>query len=158
MPVSSVVADLYIEALAVQGDNMSDFSALDPYNWRAAASLVIQLAFLIGGVWFASNLLKTMRAFQDQIGALLKLSITGVTAERLSSTDGTNLSPTQQSPYWLAPSESETAALPQPTESGPGRFAVGRRKMVLWLQTPMSSTHSAPWRRIITWLQAPARS
>src|SRR4029077_11817477 len=102
------------------------------------------------GVWFASNLLKTMRAFQEQIGALLKLSITGVTAERLSSTDGTDLSPTQQSRYWLAPWKPERAPRPHPTESGPGRSAVGRRKMVLWLQTPMSSTHSAPWRRIIT--------
>ena len=158
MPVSSVFADLYIEALAVQGDNMTDFSALDPYNWRAAASLVVQLAFLIGGIWFAHNLLQTMRAFQEQIGALLKLSITGATAERLSSTASANLSATQQGPYWLAPSESETAVLTQPTEGGPGRFAVGRRQMALWLQTPMSSTQPAPWRRIITWLQAPARS
>ena len=117
-------------------------------NWYAPASLVIQLSFLIAGVWFARNILRTMRASQEQLGAMLKLSSMGVTAERHSSTASANQSFTAESPYLLIP----------PTESGPGRFAVARRKIALWLQAPMSSSETAPWRRIINWLQAPAGS
>ena len=122
------------------------------------ASLFIQLAFLIAGVWFALNILKTLRAFQEQIGALLKLSITGVASDRNLSNSSAVQPLAQGSPYWLAPSEPETAALPQLTECGPSRVSGARRKMVLWLQAPMTSTQPAPWRRIITWLQAPAGS
>jgi hypothetical protein len=135
---------------------MSDLAALQQNNWYAPVSLVIQLAFLIAGVWFARNLLRTMMAFQEQVGAMLKLSITGVTAERHSSSVSAKQS--EVSPYWLVPSETETAGLPEPIESGPSRFAVVRRKMVLWLQAPMSSAGMVPWRRIITWLHAPTGS
>ncbi len=135
---------------------MSDLAAWQQNNWYAAVSLVIQLAFLIAGVWFARNLLRTMMAFQEQVGAMLKLSITGVTAERHLSSASAKQS--EVSPYWLVPSETETAGLPEPIESGPRRFAVVRRKMVLWLQAPMSSAGMVPWRRIITWLQAPTGS
>jgi len=137
---------------------MSDLTALDQNNWYASVSLVIQLAFLIAGVWFARNLLRTMMAFQAQVGAMLKLSITGVTPERHSSSASAKQSVAEVSPNWLVPSETETAGLPEPIESGPSRFAVVRRKMVLWLQAPMSNAAMAPWRRIIIWLQAPAGS
>jgi hypothetical protein len=126
-------------------------------NWYPLASLVIQLLFLVAGAWFASNILKAMRASQEQLGAMLKLSIMGVPAERHSSASA-NQSLTAESPYWLVPSETEAAGLPRPTERGPGRFAVVRRKMVHWLQAPMTSSQTAPWRRIISWLQAPAGS
>ena len=126
-------------------------------NWYAPASLVIQLVFLIAGVWFARNILRTMRASQEQLGAMLKLSSMGVTAEAHSSIGSANQPLTAESPYWLAPSQTEVAGLPQPTESDLGRFAAVRRKIALWLQAPISSSE-APWRRIITWFQAPARS
>jgi len=137
---------------------MSDPTALDQNNWYASVSIVIQLAFLIAGVWFARNVLRTMRAFPEQLGAMLKLSITGVTGERHLSSASARQSLPEVSPYWLAPSLTETAGLPEPIESGPSRVAVARRKMVLWLQAPMSGAGMAPWRRIITWLQAPAGS
>ena len=127
-------------------------------NWYAPASLVIQLSFLIAGVWFARNILRTMRASQEQLGAMLKLSITGVTGERHLSSGSAKQSLTEVSPYWLAPSETEAAGLPQPIDSDPVRFAVVRRKIALWLQAPMSSSETAPWRRMINWLQAPAGS
>ncbi len=78
-------------------------------NWYAPASLVIQLSFLIAGVWFARNILRTMRASQEQLGAMLKFSITGVTAEWHSSTVSVNESLTAGSPYCLVPSETEAA-------------------------------------------------
>jgi hypothetical protein len=137
---------------------MSDLTALDQNNWYAPASLLIQLAFLVAGVWFARNVLRTMRAFQEQVGAMLKLSITGVTGERHVSSASAKQSLAEVSPYWLAPSETNTASLPEPIESGPSRVAVARRKMVLWLQAPMSGAEISPWRQIITWLRAPAGS
>lgn len=138
--------------------DMSDLSALAQNNWYAPASLVIQLAFLIACVWFARNILRTIRASQEQLGALLKLSITGVTGERHLSSGSAKQSLTEVSPYWLAPSETGTDGRSESIESGPSRNAVARRKIALWLQAPMSSSESAPWRRIITWLQAPAGS
>jgi hypothetical protein len=137
---------------------MSDLTALDQDNWYAPASLLIQLGFLVSGVWFARNVLRTMRAFQEQVGAMLKLSITGVTGERQLSTASAKQSLAEVSPYWLAPSESQTPGLPEPIESGRSRVAVARRKMVLWLQAPMSGAEMAPWRQIITWLRTPAGS
>jgi hypothetical protein len=128
-------------------------------NWYAPASLVIQLSFLIAGVWFARNILRAMRASQEQLGAMLKFSISGVAAEwHHSSTDSANQSLTADSPYCLGPSESEAAGRGQPTENRPGRLAIARRKIALWLQAPMSSSEAAPWRRVINWLQAPAGS
>lgn len=135
---------------------MNDLSALDQSHWLAPASLLIELAFLIAGVWFARNILKTMRAFQEQIGALLKLSITGAAADRSLSGAAAAPSLAEANPYWLAPSESTAPNSLQPTETGAGRIALARRKMVLWLQAPMTNSQTAPWRRIITWLQAPA--
>jgi hypothetical protein len=136
---------------------MSDFSALDQHNWYVLASLAIQLAFLIVGVWFARNLLKTMRALQEQAGARLKLSITGTNTDGNLSTVSAKSPLSEQSPYWLEP-ETETPSLSQPAESGLSRFVAGQRKVLLWLQAPMNSAEAAPWRRIITWLQAPAGS
>jgi len=121
-------------------------------NWYAPASLVIQLSFLIAGVWFARNILRTMRASQEQLGAMLKFSITGAIAA------SANDSLRADSPYCLVPSETEAAGRAQATENGPGGFAIARRKIAHWLQAPMSSSEAAPWRRIINWLQAPAGS
>ena len=127
-------------------------------NWYAPASLVIQFSFLITGVWFARNILRMMKASQEQLRAMLKFSITGVTAERHSSTVSANEPLTADSPDCLVPSETEAAGRAQPTVSGPGRFAIARRKIALWLQAPMRSSETASWRRVINWLQAPAGS
>ena len=135
---------------------MSAFNDLIQNNWYALANILVQLLFLIAGVWFARNILKGMRASQEQFGALLKLSITGAAGERDSSAAGAKRSLAEASPYWLVPSEIVPPAAPEPTESGPNRFALAGRKVLLWLQTPMSSAEASPWRRVITWLQAPA--
>ena len=133
---------------------MTDLSALGQNNWCAPASLVIQLLFLIAGVWFARNILRTMRASQEQLGAMLKLSITGATGEQHLSNGSAKQSLTEVSPYWLAPSIDGRS---ESIESRPRRITFAR-KMALWLQAPMGSSEAAPWRRIITWLQAPAGS
>jgi hypothetical protein len=137
---------------------MSEFTAWMQSNWNALGNLLIQFGFLAAGVWFARKILITMRAFQEQVGALLKLSLTGATSERLPSMAAAVRSLANVSPYWLTPEETPPVDLPEPKESGPGRWAVARHRVMVWLQTPMSDGETAMWRRATKWLQAPAGS
>jgi hypothetical protein len=127
-------------------------------NWYALGNLLSQLAFLAAGIWFARRILRTMRASQEQFGALLKLSVPGAISERHSSSAVAERSIAGASPYWLTPAEIPPAGLPELHESGPGRWTVARHRLMVWLETPMSSGEVAPWRRAIKWLQAPAGS
>jgi len=127
-------------------------------NWYALGNLVAQFAFLAAGIWFARKILRTMRASQEQVGALLKLSVTGSATERPSSSIIAERTLAGASPYWLTPPDSTPAILSEPAETGPTRWEAARRSMLAWLQAPMSSGEVAPWRRVIRWLQAPARS
>jgi len=140
---------------------MNGFTTWMQSNWYALGNLLSQIAFLAAGVWFARKILKTMRASQEQVGALLKLSVTGASSERQPSNAVAERSFASASPYWLTPEEVPPAGLPELQESGPGRLAVARHRMMVWLQTPMGNghvRHVAPWRRAIKWLQAPAGS
>jgi len=137
---------------------MSEFTAWMQSNWYALGNLLVQFGLLAAGVWFARKILRTMRASQEQFGALLKLSFTGATSERHSPSATSERSLASASPYWLTPAEIPPVAPPELQESGPSRWAVARHRVAVWLQTPMSSGGSDPWRRAIKWLQAPARS
>jgi hypothetical protein len=137
---------------------MNEFTAWIQSNWYALGNLFIQLGFLAVGVWFARKILITMRASQEQVGALLKLSFTGATSERLASTTIAERSFANASPYWLTPSETPPVTVLEPQESGPSHWAVARHRAAVWLQTPMSSGDTALWRRATKWLQAPAGS
>ena len=44
-------------------------------NWYELGSLAAQFTFLFGGLWFATKILGAMRATQQQMGALLRLSM-----------------------------------------------------------------------------------
>ncbi|SRR6266478_2612660 len=127
-------------------------------NWYALGNLVAQFAFLAAGIWFARKILRTMRASQEQVGALLKLSVTGSVAERPSSSVIAERTLSGASPYWLTPSEIPPVSAPEPQANGPSRGVVTWHKLSVWLQTPMSSGEVAPWRRVVRWLQAPVRS
>ena len=126
-------------------------------NWYELGNLVSQFAYLAGGIWFARKILRTMRGSQEQIGALLKLSMTGSISERPSSTVIAERTLAGASPYWLTPPEPTPSILSEPVEMGPTHWEVTRRRMLEWLQAPMSSEGVAPWRRVIKWLQEPAR-
>jgi hypothetical protein len=145
---------------------MSDFSSWIQTNWYGLGSFLVELAFLSAGVWFARNILKMMRSFQEQVGALLKLTITPP-AERDSSQASAHAngrsSFAEASPYWLTPSETQPAVLSASTESGPGRLAVAWHQIastwhgtVVWLKQPMTSSEVGTWHRFIAWLQTPA--
>lgn len=45
-------------------------------NWYELGTLVGQFTLLFAGLWFAGQILKTLRATQQQMGALLRLSMT----------------------------------------------------------------------------------
>ena len=134
---------------------MNEFKPWTQNDWYALGSLLTQLAFLFAGVWFARNILRTMRAFQEQAGALLKLSITGAPGERESATTTAKSSLAEASPYWLTPSLTQSVSPPETTESDSTRSAAAWHRLSLWLQAPMNSSEVAPWRRVVGWLQAP---
>lgn len=107
-------------------------------NWFELGILLLLAATLATVVWFARNILKTFRAYQEQIGALLRLSFSDVVPV--------------QAPEAEAPVPSE------PLQSGPNRLLIFVRNLINWFQAPMSSNSTAPWRKFLHWLQAPAGS
>ncbi len=133
---------------------MNELSTWMQSNWYALGNLFIEGAILAAVVWFARKFLRTIRASQEQVGALLKMSVTGAIAERQSSSGAAERPFASASPYWLTPSETLAAPLQELHESRPGRL----HRAIVWLKTPMKRAEVAPWRRAIKWLQAPARS
>jgi hypothetical protein len=139
---------------------MNDFGPLAIKDWYALGSLLAQIGFLVAVVWFARNFLRTMRAFQEQIGALLKLSITSAPGERQSSNTTARNVLAEGSPYWLPPSPAASAYPPaNPTEvveRGPNLFVAGWQRTIHWLREPMGTAQVSYRRRVMNWLQAPA--
>ena len=96
---------------------MSEFTVWMQSNWYALGNLLFQFAFLAAGVWFAREILRTIRASQEQVGALLKLSITGANTERHSQIAVAERTLAGASPYWLTPTEiPPVGPLPRPDE------------------------------------------
>lgn len=67
-------------------------------NWYSAGSLLIQLTVLFAGLWFASKILKTMRATQQQFGALLRLSMTDGLREQPKPSEMQEYEPVSSAP------------------------------------------------------------
>ncbi|HKW33450.1 MAG TPA: hypothetical protein VJN92_10635 [Candidatus Acidoferrum sp.] len=86
-------------------------------NWYELGSLAAQFTFLFAGLWFAGKILNTMRATQQQMGALLRLSMTNgledhSTIEERSKVSETIHEPTQSgvaSPMLSAAMERSTS-------------------------------------------------
>src|SRR5882762_10925956 len=127
---------------------MGEFTAWMQSNWYALGNLLFQFAFLAASVWFAREILRTMRVSQEQVGALLKLSITGATTERhspiaVAERALAGASSSGASSYWLTPTEIPPVGPLELPENDLGRWAVARHSLVVWLQTPMSSGDAA---------------
>ena len=141
---------------------MNDLMPWTQNDWYAAGSLLIRLGFLFAAVWFARNFLRTIRAFQEQVGALLKLSITATSSERTlpnaSAIAARSLG--EASPYWLPPQETHAPVFQEShlAESGPNFIVVFWRGLIHWLNEPVSTSRISAWRRMLNWLQAPAGS
>jgi len=120
-------------------------------QWYQAGSLFVQAGFLVAGVWSVRAILKSMRASQKQMGALLQLTVSGGGEEGLRSHP-------RATPHLLD-------GWPEPTQSTEpaaslSQSAVRQRGMwsglATWLQEPMVRSGVSPWRRAVRWLQAPA--
>lgn len=136
---------------------MNEMSAWIQSNWYALGNLFLEGAFLAAAVWFGRRILRTLRASQEQVGALLKISVTGAISDRQSSNGAAERSFANASPYWLTPPEVPAPAAAPLQELHESRPSLPHRAIV-WLKTPMKRAEVAPWRRAIKWLQAPARS
>jgi len=137
---------------------MNEFTAWIQSNWYEAGNLLVELVFLTAGIWFARKILRSFRASQEQIGALIKLTVTGTVSERqIASAVAERPAPSSGS-YWLAQSEAPAADQPAHAEDGPSHLSAAGHGLVAWLSTPMKSSGTAPWRKAIKWLQSPAGS
>jgi len=155
---------------------MNEYNFWTQGNWYALGNLLVELAFLIAGVWFARKILSAVRASQEQFGALLKLSLTDALRER--SKAAAEAVEAEPNSLWDVPAERHTRyvmaewpaaavsalSLPEPESRRKWLPAVGRavlqawRAVIRWLEAPMAHGQQASWRRMIHWLQSPARS
>lgn len=135
---------------------MSEFISWTPDNWYQAGTLAIQLALLVLAVWFTRNILKTARGFQEQVGALLRLSIAATPGELQSSDAIPKRPPAEVGSFRLTLPETQPVRPAEPIDSGPNVFVAAWRSVALWLNAPMTTSRRRPWRRVINWLQAPA--
>lgn len=124
-------------------------------QWYAAGSLLIQVGFLLAALWSVRAILKTIRASQQQMGALLKLTLCGANAEDNVKAAG------RPTPYLLEgwpeiPENPVSSVIANKETEVPRRGAWGG--LVGWLQMPMASSEIGSWRRMLRWLQAPAGS
>ena len=137
---------------------MNEITAWMQSNWYELGNLLAEFVFLAVGIWFARKVLRTLRASQEQVGTLIKLTVTGAVPERQSTNTAAERSFATGSPHWHTPSDAPPADQPTPIENGPSRLSSAGRGLVAWLNTPMKSGGAAPWRKAIKWLQSPAGS
>ncbi len=137
---------------------MSEITAWMQSNWYELGNLFAEFVFLAVGIWFARKVLRTLRASQEQVGTLIKLTVAGAVPERQSANTAAERSFATGSPYWLTPSDAPPVDQPAPIDNGPSRMSSAGHGLVAWLNTPMNSSGTAPWRKAIKWLQSPAGS
>jgi hypothetical protein len=83
LPVSRRIAQSYSDREPLKGKPMNGISDWFQNNWIDLARLLVQCAILAAVVRYGRKLLATMRASQEQVGALLKLSVSDAVSERL---------------------------------------------------------------------------
>jgi hypothetical protein len=137
---------------------MTDFGAWFQSNWYQLGSFFIQIGFLFAAVWFANRILKTLRASQEQVGALLKLSVSGASVERQVEAPIPSRV-TEASPYWLPPTPSQPVRTFAAEGENPMHLVSSGPGFVGWLKTPMRITNGqSSFHRVLRWLQSPAHS
>jgi hypothetical protein len=163
---------------------MNVFGAWMQDNWYQLGSFFVQFAFLCAAIWFARRILRTLRASQEQVGALLKLSFYGTAPERtpeISShshlvESAPSPGPTEVVPqyrpaeisplpplrseansYWLPPTPSAPATSFVTSRDNPLTTVSSGHGFTGWLKSPMTVTAgSSPFHRVLRWLQSPA--
>ena len=134
---------------------MSDFGDWFQNNWYQLGSFFIQIGFLFAAVWFAKRILKSLRASQEQVGALLKLSVSGASAERQTETPVPSR-PHEVSPYWLEPAPSQAVQSFVTSRDNPFQSVSSGPGFIGWLKSPMSITNgTSSFHRVLRWFQSP---
>jgi len=140
---------------------MTDFGSWIRENWYQLGSFFVQVGFLFLAISFAGKILRALRASQEQVGALLKISVTDNSPDRHTAERSAHVA-SEASPYWLQPAPSLSSAsvaetrTPEfiaatKTASGPGFFG--------WWKEPMGITAGrSSFHRALRWLQSPAHS
>jgi hypothetical protein len=151
---------------------MSGFGSGTQSEWYAAGMLLMQLAFLVGGMWFASNFLKTIRGFQEQVGALVKLSVTGAPAEQREATTIARQTLGEGSFTWELPAKNDSVRVTGTVERGGNRVWGGSERFssfevpvvrvsepAVTVRTETSDENrSGNWGRIGSWLRTPMKA
>lgn len=138
---------------------MNDFGAWMQGNWYQLGSFFVQLAFLFAAIWFAGRILRTLRASQEQVGALLKLSVSGSAPDRHPEPAPLPRAASEVSPYWAAPTPSQPATQFVTSASNPYEEVSSGPGLLGWLKTPMRITQgTSSFHRVLRWFQSPARS
>jgi hypothetical protein len=86
LPVSQRIARRYAYREPLKGKLMTEFSDWFQNNWIDLARLLVQCAILATVVRYGRKLLATLRASQEQVGALLRLSVSDAVGERSAPT------------------------------------------------------------------------
>ena len=184
-------------------------------NWYELGTLVGQFALLFAGLWFAAKILGTMRATQQQMGALLRLSMSNGLEERSNINESEHqaisdaadeptpsviassmFTPAPERPTsYTAFEKPARAEMPSPSNGLNGRAKASApiasepmasypitsteeptpyasapltlpeeqrsagKGVGEWLQTPMAKKRNggSPLKKVVRWLQAPAR-
>ena len=85
LPVSQRIAGVYSCREPLKGQLMTEITDWFQNNWIDLACLSVQCAILATAVRYGRKLLATLRASQEQVGALLKLSVSDTVVEQPSS-------------------------------------------------------------------------
>jgi len=138
---------------------MNDFGAWMQANWYQLGSFFVQIAFLFAAIWFAGKITRTLRASQEQVGALLKLSVSGITPERQAEPVPLSRSTSEVSPYWLSPTPSQPTTQFVTGESNPYHEVSSGPGFIGWLKTPMRiTTGTSSFHRVLRWFQSPVNT
>jgi hypothetical protein len=127
---------------------MSEVNDWMQSNWYELGSLLVQMGLLVAGVWFARKILRTLKASQEQVGALLKHSVLDATVERPAPAAIVERAARTEKPALTLPHR----------EEGDAERVAARAGLLEWLRAPMESGSAAPRGRVMRWLQAPAGS
>lgn len=136
-------------------------------HWFELGSLLVQGGILVAVIWYARKTFRAMRASQEQVGALLKMSLTDLTAARPAPNEAAELlRPTVIAERAISPAivgrsaatEAYAFAWMEPAESKSGGVVAAWHNLIHWFQAPMGRPGAVPKSRLLRWLLAPTGS
>lgn len=162
LPVTRGMAWRYAYREPLKGKFMNDFMDWFQNNWIDLARLLVQCAILAAVVRFGRKILAALRASQEQVGALLRLSVSDTVGERSAPTPEPHK---QFEPPSAAVPEPEPEPEPEPVFAGAfsrTSYAAEREQSlggrVIGAQAPAFTAPAQPAESpsLTPWVSAPA--